>query len=496
MGSPTLHGFPAIGTPTGAQPPPKLLRVITRCATRPEFLATFGRFVDETSIFVATHQPRPCGVTLPFAIALEDGETMLRGEAEVVESRTEADATHRRPGMRLRILQLDGASRATHAELLSGKRAGTAPPPIPSDASAGPEKSEKSERGTPPPETRAPGSSYIVPANPFTELPDEALAYFIECTLYEEATMQPEARDPIGPSGPVASSSSEPLAPVPPAPVVEATMEIEPLPVPRRSYASALIAMIGAAIGLGGGFITWGLRSDDGSAAVAPAATPATAKPAPAPPPLVPAAPPEEPKPRVAVQVPVPVPVPMPAAVAPAAAATAPQPRREQAKPSSPDVGPGTGAPGCRAAIVTEPPDAAVRIDGALVGRTPLADLPVACGEHVVVVEHPRYERVERHLSVADGSDGRVELRLVRPLGVLELHSSPPGAAFTVNGAKAGHSPTTAHVQAFTFVKVKATLEGYGSWNQRVYVLGSRMTLTAPLEPGRRAIKSQAKPQL
>src|SRR5262249_29137800 len=133
-----------------------------------------------------------------FAIALEDGEAMLRGEAEVIESHTESDGS-RRPGMRLRILHLDGASRATHAELLARKRAGTAPPPVPTDAQARADKPVRASTPTTPVESRVPGSSYIVPANPFTELPPEALEYFIECTIYEETMDQPEAPDPLPP---------------------------------------------------------------------------------------------------------------------------------------------------------------------------------------------------------------------------------------------------------------------------------------------------------
>src|SRR5262244_2472605 len=121
MRSSTLNGFPVTPTATASS---KLLRVITRCSSRPEFLATFGRFVDETSIFVATHQPRARGAIMPFAIALEDGEAMLRGEAEVVEAHSDGNGPQRRPGMRLRILSLDPSSREVHAELLARKRVG------------------------------------------------------------------------------------------------------------------------------------------------------------------------------------------------------------------------------------------------------------------------------------------------------------------------------------------------------------------------------------
>jgi hypothetical protein len=152
--------------------------------------------------------------------------------------------------------------------------------------------------------------------------------------------------------------------------------------------------------------------------------------------------------------------------------------------------------PGCAATIRSEPADAPVRIDGASAGRTPLEGVSVPCGDLLVTIDHPRYERVEKRLVAADGNEARLEVRLARPPGVLELQSSPPGAAFTVNGAQAGRAPTTAKVPAFTFVRVKASLEGFGTWSQKVYVLGTRMSITAPLEPGRRPIRPSPKPQL
>jgi hypothetical protein len=606
---------------------PKLLRVITRCSTRPEFLSTFGRFVDETSIFVATHQPRPCGVTMPFAIALEDGEAMLRGEAEVVESHTEAEGVHKRPGMRLRIIRLDGASRDTHAELLARKRASAAAPPaIPADAQRGralagtgaggaASTSVASVSGTPSPETRVPGSSYVVPANPFTELPNAALEYFVDCTLYEETMVQPEPAElppppfvapPVG-HGPGSSTHGAPPVALDSSAVRRAAEipDAELVP-PRRPIAPYLSAVLGAVIGLGGGYFMFAQRSEAPVAAAPPViVTTESSPPAkePSPPGVVKSEPTETASPAAVVK---PAESPTPPTATPTAAATAPTARAPAVAPtaaseapasaktpaapstvsalnalaaaapapsagaSAPSAGapasaggpsagaaasaPSAGAPasapsagaaasaggpsspepakpaepaaakpaplaaaapaavvapsaprapgsGCRASITTDPPDAPVRVDGTVIGRTPLVDHKVPCGDILVSVEHPRYEKVERHLTISDGRDARVELHLTRPPGVLDLRSSPPGASFTVNGASAGHAPTSAKVSAFTFVNVRASLEGYGTWTQRVYVLGPRMSVTAPLEPGtassnRRALKSSHRPQL
>src|SRR4029453_1463872 len=98
------------------------------------------RFVDESSVFVATHQPRPVGARLPFAIALKDGEAVLKGEGEVIESHLEKAGSMRRPGMRLRLLRLDGPSKEIHQELLDRKRHAAVtiahPPPPPAAALA------------------------------------------------------------------------------------------------------------------------------------------------------------------------------------------------------------------------------------------------------------------------------------------------------------------------------------------------------------------------
>jgi hypothetical protein len=133
VSSTTLTGVP--GQELAGQVTNRLLRVVTRCATRAEFMATFDRFVDETSVFVATHQPRPVGARLPFAIALKDGEAMLKGDGEVIESHVDASGAMRRPGMRLRLLRLDAVSRELMNELLDRKRS-QRPPPVPATALA------------------------------------------------------------------------------------------------------------------------------------------------------------------------------------------------------------------------------------------------------------------------------------------------------------------------------------------------------------------------
>jgi hypothetical protein len=502
----------------------RLLRVVTRCATRVEFLATFDRFVDETSVFVATHQPRPLGAKLPFAIALRDGEAVLRGEGEVIESQVDTAGPLRRPGMRLRLLRLDGPSQEVHRELLHRKRHPTGtltgiPPlrPLPRAATG-------SAPPVPPPETRVRGSSYVVPANPFGEIPPEALEYFIECTLYEEATVQPPAAEEQEPPealpapAPEAASSSvangaataaatPPLPTTPPRGVTVAASQ-------RTGWLAVLGGIIGAGVGLAGGYALWGPAQ---APSIRVAHAPAMAA---APPPQVeplPAASPEPVEPAVAEPAPagpaaaeaavepaaVEPAAAEPAAVEPAAAEPAvekaavvePEPPTETApvtpEPATPSppvvvaaaIAPlDPRAPPCRLRVVTEPPDAPVRLRGSRTRRTPF-ETSLPCGEVSLSIEHPRYQRVERTVILSPGEPELLNERLVRPRGVLSLSSSPSGASFVVNGDSAGRAPTRAPVPGFTFVTVRARLEGYAPWTQRVYVRGTQASLVADLQP-------------
>lgn len=214
----------------------KRLRIVTRCGTLDEFFATFGPFADESSVFIVTNKPRPLGLRQPFVIQLREGETIMRGDVEVIASITDNSGPDRRNGMRLKLVQIDDATRELHQKLLAHARAKRAAPSqtdrppdsvavasearpglltdgsvvtvLPSDASVVREL-PKAPPGAPngastmappaldarpnPPSPsspdageRVPGSSYQLPANPFEGVTAEALESFVECTLYEE----------------------------------------------------------------------------------------------------------------------------------------------------------------------------------------------------------------------------------------------------------------------------------------------------------------------
>jgi hypothetical protein len=251
VGTPTLSGFAPV-TP-GAEKV-KLLRVMTRCETVPQFVATFRRFLDDEGLFIVTSQPQaPTGMRQPLLIQLKNGTPVFRGEGEVISTVTDGGGSFKLNGMRVRILAADEATQTVLAEMRrplpapAPRPAPAPPPPTPVDASrsappveapapapaivedppaelppppvfeaAAPAPAATPEAATPPasqaarvPETRAPGAAFTLPANPFSELGSDALEHFVDCTLYEDSHFHElETLSSLpGPSQPATSSS-------------------------------------------------------------------------------------------------------------------------------------------------------------------------------------------------------------------------------------------------------------------------------------------------
>jgi hypothetical protein len=230
----------------------------------------------------------------------------------------------------------------------------------------------------PPQETRAPGASFTLPANPLSELGPDDLASFIDCTLFESNEAGPEEIesgaivvddagptaeiDPLAPARPfvIPGPSAEALlAPAPPLfaakpPRGKRDLKQQALELGRRYAVPAACLAAGLIVGL---IILRPSRVRPPAAPAAPAATRA-----PEPPPSVAA-----PAPAPAREV-VAAPAPEVAASAPAREAAANAPAREVAPaaparevvaaPSAPPakVSPVPGAPAPKVVATTEAP--------------------------------------------------------------------------------------------------------------------------------------------
>lgn len=459
----------------------------------------FRAFVDENSLFIPTRSPRPVGTRQGFLIQLKDGQPMLRGQGEVIESYPEVPAPAKRVGMRLRIVSLDVPSQELHMRLLQHKRTQTVPPPfrggvtptvrflVPPMPAPAPAEGQPAE---PRVESRVPGASYTLPANPFSELPPEALEHFIDCTIYED-TGTPPAAPPhwvVAASTSVSSSSSGTPEPVP-VDGTERVSVLPPVPAPptRRSAVVVAAVSIGAAgLGLIGGYLLWARPPEPpprpASATTATAITPTKPPAAPAPTPaaapvasVAPAstpAPPPSPEPKPAEPKPA---EPKPAEPEPATVVT-PLPVAAPAEPPPPSPN------DCVGSFDTDPSGADVTVNGLNIGRTPISGAVVPCGPIAIGLSHPRYERFDKKLSAAAGAPFTIQQRLVRPEATLEIASSPSGATILVHGENIGRAPTRVKLDSYTTYKITATLEGHKVWSQSVYVRGKAMTVTARME--------------
>jgi hypothetical protein len=126
------------------------VRIGVECATVAEFVERYCRFVDGDRIFIATDVVETIGSLVQFRVDLINGRAAVHGTGTVLETRAEASAGAPR-GMLLRFVALDEAS-ARVIEAMASRRA----------------------RSTP---------AFVLPANPFGDVPDDALAYFVDWSL-------------------------------------------------------------------------------------------------------------------------------------------------------------------------------------------------------------------------------------------------------------------------------------------------------------------------
>jgi uncharacterized protein (TIGR02266 family) len=76
-----------------------------------EFLQEYSANVSEDGMFVKTEKPFFNGAVFAFRFAVADNVTVISGTAEVVWSRTKADAPDLPPGMGIRFVEMDEVSR-------------------------------------------------------------------------------------------------------------------------------------------------------------------------------------------------------------------------------------------------------------------------------------------------------------------------------------------------------------------------------------------------
>jgi len=101
-----------------------------------------------------------------------------------------------------------------------------------------------------------------------------------------------------------------------------------------------------------------------------------------------------------------------------------------------------------RIELVTDPEGAAVSVNGAFRGQTPLT-LRLSPGRaHQITMTKPGYETLTRELSVEADSGRRLNIPLTAQFGVVEIRSDPPGAGVWIDGQRRGVTPTELRLTA------------------------------------------------
>lgn len=90
--------------------------------------------------------------------------------------------------------------------------------------------------------------------------------------------------------------------------------------------------------------------------------------------------------------------------------------------------------------VTTVPPGATVECDGVRHDQTPLTLQNLAPGKHLIVVNKEGFQEARRTVALLAGN-AAVEIKLEPLRGLLLVHSNPPGADVTIDGAFHGQTP-------------------------------------------------------
>ena len=373
------------------------VRIGVECATVGEFVERYCRFVDGDRIFIVSDAVEAAGSLVQFRVDLADGRVVIHGTGTVIESRAEPAGAQPR-GMLLRFVALDEAS-ARVVEAMAARRARSTP-------SFGVPSVDKAQAW----HTQSVERDLVLPANPFGDVPDAALAFFVDWSIERNGSLSLRR----GPSS-----------------VAFAAVRMQ---APRRRRARwplwlpFVVGVLAGGVGLvalihGARELERALRPASSPVAPSPVASPLVASP----------------------------PVASPPVAAPLVAAP-------------PTVAAVAGDDKAPLAIAAEP-SALVVIDGTRAGRTPLV-VDVVRGAHVVELSRPRYETARLDVT----APGRASARLERPRAVLRVACNVDDAEVFVDGEAAGRTPARVEVAGYERVRIDVRAADGRRWHKRIYV--------------------------
>ncbi|HEU4735124.1 MAG TPA: PEGA domain-containing protein, partial [Kofleriaceae bacterium] len=126
------------------------------------------------------------------------------------------------------------------------------------------------------------------------------------------------------------------------------------------------------------------------------------------------------------------------------------------------------GSGPCRFTVATTPAGSIVRIDDQSLGTSPIT-IEGTCDKHKVDVSHARYQNVTRWVAPTADKPQEIDISLPRPIHAVTVTSFPPGAELSIDGHRAGTTPTVVQVMGFATVNLRFTKQGFQSVTRKVY---------------------------
>ncbi len=111
--------------------------------------------------------------------------------------------------------------------------------------------------------------------------------------------------------------------------------------------------------------------------------------------------------------------------------------------------------------IATDPPEARIYRNGRLQDNAPLTLTDLAPGRHLISAQLPGYHEKRTTVTLEPGQRIALDLKLTPVTGLILIHSTPPGADITVNGAHRGQTPVLLTNLRIGSHRARATNPGY-----------------------------------
>jgi hypothetical protein len=120
----------------------------------------------------------------------------------------------------------------------------------------------------------------------------------------------------------------------------------------------------------------------------------------------------------------------------------------------------------CKVAVSTTPAGSMISFDGEQLGPSPLT-VAGPCTRRRIDIVHPRYAPAQRFITPKP--DDALDVTLNRPTHNLFIETQPAGAIVSIDGHRAGTTPTMVKIMGFTTIDIAITKPGYKPTTKKLY---------------------------